>query len=435
MHIDDFHDERRRSGNGGRGGIRTHGTVSRSLDFESSALSRTQPPFRWCTLDAGHGRGKLILLIIGRTDARRLLARPVYCAAVIDREDLLSAFVADLEEAEWTALDTEADSLHAYPEKLCLIQITIPGQDVLVDPLAQLDLSGLFAALNRHTILMHGADYDVRLFKLGHDFVPNRIFDTMLAARLTGRTSFGLSHLCQEILGVELEKTSQKANWAQRPLTEKMEEYARNDTRHLRPLVDALRDELRAKGRTDWHAQECDRLVRDNSAPRKVDPDQVWRIKGSAKLEPRALAVLRELWNWREKEAQRRNRPPFFILTPDAMIKMSESLQTGKDANDFIPKRMPEHRRREVQRCIKAGRAVAENDCPAKHRPPPRKHISPAQKKRFEEIQSRRNREAEKLEIDPTIIASRATMVRLACEADGVFEDVLPWQRALLGVD
>ena len=205
MHIDDFHDERRRSGNGGRGGIRTHGTVSRSLDFESSALSRTQPPFRWCTLDAGHERGKLILLIIGRTDARRLLAPPVYCAAVIDREDLLSAFVADLEEAEWTALDTEADSLHAYPEKLCLIQITIPGQDVLVDPLAQLDLSGLFAALNRHTILMHGADYDVRLFKLGHDFVPNRIFDTMLAARLTGRTSFGLSHLCQEILGVELE--------------------------------------------------------------------------------------------------------------------------------------------------------------------------------------------------------------------------------------
>ena len=168
----------------------------------------------------------LVLLIIGRTDAGRALLRRVYCAPVIDREDLLDKFVADLEMADWMALDTEADSLHAYPEKLCLIQITIPGQDVLVDPLAGLDLSNLFAALNRHTILMHGADYDVRLFKLGHNFVPNRNFDTMLAARLTGRTSFGLSHLCQEFLGVELEKTSQKANWAQRPLTEKMEEYA-----------------------------------------------------------------------------------------------------------------------------------------------------------------------------------------------------------------
>ena len=389
------------------------------------------------TVMAGQGRGNLILLvllIIGRTDARRPLFGPVYCAAVIDQEDLLSAFVADLDKADWTALDTEADSLHAYPEKLCLIQITIPGQDVLIDPLAGLDLNNLFAALKRHTILMHGADNDVRLFKLGHDFVPNRIFDTMLAARLMGRTSFGLSHLCQEFLGVELEKTSQKANWAQRPLTEKMEEYARNDTRHLRPLVEALRGELQAKGRLDWHAQECDKLVRDNSVLREVDPDQVWRIKGSARLEPRALAVLRELWYWREKEARRRNRPPFFILSPDAMIKMSERAQTGSDASVFIPRRMPEHRRREVQRCLKNGRAVPESDCPEKHRPPPRKHITPAQKKRFEEIQSRRNREAKELEIDPTIIASRATMVRLACEADGVLDEILPWHRELLGV-
>ena len=377
----------------------------------------------------------LVLLIIGRTDAGRALLRRVYCAPVIDREDLLDKFVADLEMADWMALDTEADSLHAYPEKLCLIQITIPGQDVLVDPLAGLDLSNLFAALNRHTILMHGADYDVRLFKLGHNFVPNRIFDTMLAARLTGRTSFGLSHLCQEFLGVELEKTSQKANWAQRPLTKKMEEYARNDTRHLRPLVDALRDELRAKGRLDWHAQECDRLVRDNSTLREVDPDQVWRIKGSARLEPRALAVLRELWHWREKEARRRNRPPFFILSPDAMIKMSERAQIGNDAGELIPRRMPEHRRREVQRCLKNGRAVPEGDCPEKHRAPPRKHITPAQKKRFEEIQSRRNREAEGLEIDPTIIVSRATMVRLACEAEGVHDAMRPWHRELLGMD
>ncbi len=353
---------------------------------------------------------------------------------MIDQEDLLSEFVADLEKADWAAIDTEADSLHAYPEKLCLIQVTIPGQDVLIDPLAELDFTELFAALNRHTLLMHGADYDVRLFKLGHGFVPNRIFDTMLAARLTGRTQFGLSHLCKDILGVELEKSSQKANWAQRPLTEKMEEYARNDTRHLRPLVDALRAELKNTGRTDWHAQECERLVRDNSTPREVDSDQVWRIKGSARLEPRALAILRELWYWREKEARRRNRPPFFILPPEAMIKISESAQANQPVNGLIPRRMPEHRRREIQQCIKNGRAVVDGECPAKHRPPPRKHITPSQKKRFEEIQSKRNREAEGLGIDPTLIASRATMVRLACEADDIMVEVLPWQRAILGV-
>ena len=129
---------------------------------------------------------------------------------MIDREDLLDKFVADLEMADWMALDTEADSLHAYPEKLCLIQITIPGQDVLVDPLAGLDLSNLFAALNRHTILMHGADYDVRLFKLGHNFVPNRIFDTMLAARLTGRTSSGCRIFARNSSGWNWKKPPKK---------------------------------------------------------------------------------------------------------------------------------------------------------------------------------------------------------------------------------
>ena len=142
---------------------------------------------------------------------------PVNCAAGIDSQEFLSSFVSDLDRAPWVALDTEADSLHAYPEKLCLIQISIPGNDVLVDPLSGMDLKRLFTSLDRHTLLMHGSDYDIRLFKMGHNFVPNAIFDTMLAARIAGRTQFGLSRLVSEILGVELEKTSQKANWAKRP--------------------------------------------------------------------------------------------------------------------------------------------------------------------------------------------------------------------------
>ena len=158
---------------------------------------------------------------------------------VIDREAELPALCEVITAAPWVALDTEADSLHAYPEKLCLIQISVPGRDELVDPLAGMDMCDFFSALNRHTLLMHGADYDVRLFKRGCDFVPNQIFDTMLAARLTGRMQFGLSALVNEFLGVELEKGSRKANWAAGRLRQ-MAEYAVNDTLHLRPLVDAL---------------------------------------------------------------------------------------------------------------------------------------------------------------------------------------------------
>ena len=353
---------------------------------------------------------------------------------MIDREELLSSFVHDLDQAPWVALDTEADSLHAYPEKLCLIQISVPDSDVLIDPLAGMEMKGFFASLYHKTLIMHGADYDIRLFKMGHAFVPGRIFDTMIAARLAGRRHFGLSHLTKEILGIELEKTSQKANWAKRPLTSKMREYAINDTKYLEPLAGALRSELEAIDRTAWHEQECKRLIRDNSNINNSDPDRDWRIKGSARLEPKALSVLRDLWCWREKEAIRRNRPPYFVLPPEAMVRISEGAAQGSEIGQWLPRRIPDHRRREIRKCIKDSTSSPADRWPNPHKAPPRKHITPLQKKRFEEIQKERNRRAADLNIDPTIIASRATMVKLACEAEGVLDDVLPWQQKLLGM-
>ena len=376
----------------------------------------------------------IILLIIGGANSRRLRFGWVYCAPVIDRDELLSSFVRDLDRAEWVAMDTEADSLHAYPEKLCLMQLSIPGNDVLVDPLAGMDLGEIFSILENKTLIMHGADYDVRLLKMGHDFVPENIFDTMLAARLLGRRQFGLSHLTKEILGVELEKTSQKANWAKRPLTDEMSEYALNDTRHLQPLAAALKTELEAAGRIEWHSEECDRLVRDNSNISTPDPDKVWRIKGSARLNSKSLGVLRELWLWREKEAKRRNRPPYFVLSPEVMIKISDATAQGAEIEQLLPGRIPEHRRREIRKCIKQAISCPSEEWPSPHKPPPRKHITSIQKQRFEDLQKRRDCHADSLSIDPTIIASRATMVKLACGAEGVLNDVLPWQQELLGV-
>tara|TARA_Y100001934_G_C12284311_1_gene741538 strand:- start:305 stop:1456 length:1152 start_codon:yes stop_codon:yes gene_type:complete len=376
----------------------------------------------------------IVLLIIGGANPRRLRFGWFYCAPVIDREELLSSFVRDLNQAEWVAVDTEADSLHAYPEKLCLMQLSIPSDDVLVDPLAGMEMGEFFSSLGTKTLIMHGADYDVRLFKMGCGFVPKSIFDTMLAARLLGRRQFGLSHLTKEILGVELEKTSQKANWAKRPLTDKMSEYALNDTRHLQPLAKALKSELEATGRIEWHSQECDRLIRDNSNINTPDPDKIWRIKGSARLSSQALGVLRELWLWREKEAKRRNRPPYFVLSPDIMIKISDASAQGVEIEQWIPRRVPEHRRREIRKCIKHAISCPSEEWPAPHKPPPRKHITSLQKQRFEDLQKRRDCHADSLSIDPTIIASRATMVKLACGAEGVLNDVLPWQQELLGV-
>ena len=210
---------------------------------------------------------------------------------MIDESEQLDAFVGELSRADWLVLDTEADSLHAYPEKLCLLQFGLPGRLELVDPLAGVDLRPLFGALAERELVMHGSDYDVRLLRAGHDFVPTTVFDTMLAARLTGHEKFGLADLVQKHLGVELEKGSQKANWAKRPLTERMVEYALNDVRYLEPLSQRLRVLLDKMGRLKWHRQICARMVEENSHPVEPDLDRVWRLKGSSKLPPRSLAT------------------------------------------------------------------------------------------------------------------------------------------------
>src|SRR5437667_6178535 len=228
---------------------------------------------------------------------------------MIDTEQKLTGFLPTLHAATWVAVDTEADSLHAYPEKVCLIQISTVAGDALIDPLARLSLDPLLDALSGHQLIMHGADYDLRLLRKHHEFVPSSIFDTMLAARLLGLRQFSLGSLVEAYLGVKLEKGAQKANWALRPLTERMERYARNDTHYLRPLEEKLKPELDAKGRIAWHQESCARLIVDSTRERHADMDAVWRIKGSHLLGRPALAILRELWRWRETEAVRANRP------------------------------------------------------------------------------------------------------------------------------
>src|SRR5437773_3692029 len=148
-----------------------------------------------------------------------------FTESVIDSDELLADWLPRVRAADWLALDTEADSLHAYPEKLCLIQISLPGADELVDPLASLDLSPLLEALRGRDLILHGADYDLRLLRRAYGFVPASAFETMLAARLLGFLEFGLTHLVKELLEVHLEKGPQTADWARRPLTQRMVNY------------------------------------------------------------------------------------------------------------------------------------------------------------------------------------------------------------------
>jgi ribonuclease D len=350
---------------------------------------------------------------------------------VIDTQEKLSAYLPVLRAAEWLAIDTEADSLHAYPEKVCLIQISTTAGDRLIDPLAAMDLAPFLAALAGRELIFHAADYDLRLLKKHHDFVPTEIFDTMLAARLLGEKQFGLGALVEKFLGIKLDKGPQKADWAQRPLTPRMEDYARNDTRHLKTLEEKLRAELTAKGRLPWHRESCARLIAESSVPPVIDPDDIWRIKGSTFLERPALAVLRELWHWREAEAIAASRPPFFVLSHETMIAIAVAVSEHQPFEQMIPPRMHPRRRDTLHAAIRAAQGVPPEQFPQKIR-----HVSQrpteAEFKRFRELEKIRDRHAHGLQIDPTLIAPKSVLGDLARDWEQYAPSLMQWQRELL---
>ena len=354
-----------------------------------------------------------------------------YISRVIDTEQKLADFLVTVKSATWVAVDTEADSLHAYPEKVCLIQISTRDGDFLIDPLAEINLDPLLDALTGHELIMHGADYDLRLLLKHHEFVPTAIFDTMLAARLLGERQFGYSSLVEKFLGVKLEKGPQKANWAIRPLTERMEKYARNDTHYLRALENKLRSELEKVGRLSWHQESCVCLIRDCTQPREVEHDLVWRIKGSHALGRPGLAVLRELWKWREEEAISANRPPFFVLSHETLVAIAAAAAMKNEVQSLFPKHLSERRRAGLKKAIAMGREVPSDKLPRllehrSHRP------NEAERKRFLELQRHRDAKAAELGIDPTLIASRATLSDLARSWDQHAGDLMKWQLDLL---
>ncbi|MDX1389431.1 MAG: ribonuclease D, partial [Acidobacteriota bacterium] len=207
------------------------------------------------------------------------------------------------------ALDTEADSYHRYHDKVCLVQLSFGGRDVLVDPLAGVDLAVLSEVLENRRIpkILHGADYDLRI--LGRDFGLSfrGVFDTMIAARLVGERAFGLASLVERHLGVRLDKTHQLADWSQRPLPDELVLYAVSDTRFLPPLAERLEARLEELGRVSWAAEEFRHLEKVRWSGEPPDGEAFRRIKRSASLDRRGLAIVRELYHWRDGRARARD--------------------------------------------------------------------------------------------------------------------------------
>jgi ribonuclease D len=246
----------------------------------------------------------------------------------------MESLMRRIDIAERIALDTEADSLHNYFEKVCLIQLSMAGRHYLIDPLCGLDLSNFSAALAEKPLILHGGDYDLRMLRASLNFKPDgEVFDTMIAAQLLGVEQIGLAALIEKYFGITIAKEGQKSDWSRRPLSEKQLNYAINDTRFLESLAANLDRELRERQRIDWHKESCRAMVESTGHDRIRDPEQAWRIKGSGRLTHRQLAYLRELWHWRDQQARRANVPSFKIFGNEQLLELVQWL----DAHPGVP--------------------------------------------------------------------------------------------------
>jgi ribonuclease D len=350
---------------------------------------------------------------------------------ILETRSALESFLSSLpapSPGRRCAVDTEADSLHSFREKLCLIQFSCAGQHVIIDPLKIDDLSPLIEFLRSAEVWMHGADFDMSLFKRTFDFVPPRVLDTQVAARLCGHRQFGLAHLVGEIFGVSLSKHSQRANWGRRPLAPQMVEYAVNDVRYILPLAEGLTVRLRDMKRLDWFEQSC--TAARKSVLQRLPPDQeeAWRITGWGNLQPKGLAALRALWQWRSREAERLDRPAFKVINNEPLLDMAKIFQDG--VMPSLPTRFSHPARRRFVQALEAVAQMAPDQWP-KRRLSKKQPKRPEAEPRFDHLKGHRDRVAGELDLEGALIVSRGVMEDIAQDFSAAAQ-LLPWQRELM---
>lgn len=315
------------------------------------------------------------------------------------------------------ALDTEADSFHHYFEKVCLLQLSWDGTAHLVDPLQTLDVGALLARLARRRLLMHGADYDLRLLFRGYGFRATSLFDTMFAAQLLGEKEIGLAALLAARVGVTLDKAHQRADWSERPLTPPLVAYAAADVLHLAALVESITRDLEAKGRLAWHAEECARLAAAAfPSGREPNPETDWRIKGTNALTDKERAFARALWEARDTRARALDRPPFRILTNERLLLAAKPAAGGERTLSTLfpgPRSLPDAFARVLGEALESAAALAPSEWPRVRRGE-RVESDPALERDVEALKKSRDAKATALGLDPGVLASRAVLTTAA---------------------
>lgn len=359
----------------------------------------------------------------------------------IDTRRDLCQLVESLGDEPRIACDTESNSLHAYRGRTCLIQLSTPSADYLIDPLAIDDISALGAVFANPVVekVFHAAEYDLICLKRDFDFDVHPIFDTMAAARVCGYERIGLSNMLGDLLGIEHSKRHQTADWGQRPLTESQLRYAQVDTHFLLSLRDVLYAELRRAGSLEEASEYIADVAAFEPQQQKFDPDGFWDLFRPDSLNPRQVAVLRELYILRDELAQARDYPSHMLISNKALLSLAKS-SPSQHKQLFgiagLPARLVRQSGRDIIEAIAHGCQSAPPTNRPSQRPIPQAIVD-----RYTALHSWRKQTAGERGVESDVIISRGALWAIARRNPASVEELHaipglgPWRRKTYGSD
>lgn len=334
-------------------------------------------------------------------------------AFYLDSTAELKEFCNNLKEGTWIGIDTEFIRERTYYPQPCLLQLSSSCGVACVDVLAVDDLALLKDVLFQPGIpkLMHACGQDLEIFQLLFKGIPPNIFDTQVAAAFTGRgDQVSYAALVEDICRHKLHKAHTRARWCNRPLSDEEIEYAEDDVRYLLPLYETLAADLDRLGRRQWFDVEMQALADTDVFP--INEQNAWKRIGSLKkMAGRQLACAKALAGWREKVAQKRDKPRNWIMTDQVLSKIADVLPSTRAdlaAIGDMPDGLIKHRGEEILVIVRQSRDHQESDIPmSTGRPDAREK---ALKKALANIL---DHAAEEMNMPPSVIATRRDLTAL----------------------
>lgn len=339
------------------------------------------------------------------------------------------------------AIDTESNSLYAYNEQVCLIQLSTRETDFIIDPLMieNLDALGDLIADPAIETVFHAAEYDIMCLKRDFQFSFNGLFDTMVAARICGAKQLGLASMLEEHFDVRANKKYQRANWGERPLTPDMLHYAQLDTHFLPRLRDYWREQLIAMERWTEAQEVFAELTAIPAAEPHHDLDAYWRINGANKLKPRQMAILQELYRYRDEMARRRDQPPFKIMGDRTLLELATLAPRRTQDIQGISGMSHAQIRRYGEGILQAVQDGLQARPPRRPPSPPRP--TDAVIARFEALHTWRKKRAQRRGVESDVIVSKDALwalARLAPQSEDELERIQelgPWKTQMYGAE